>query len=199
MKLHYALSSPYVRNVMLVAHECGLVDQLELLPTTPQTIIEDVSTVNPLGQIPTLITDHDTVIYDSSVIMEYLDHLSGGGLLPLPGPARWEVLRLQATGNGIITAVNLRYNELRRPEGEQSPAWILKKDKELERTLDALETIARKGDLSSGPDMGTLTIACALAYTGLRWAEGAWQASRPELAKWFNDFEKRPSMQMTKP
>jgi glutathione S-transferase len=203
MKLHYAETSPFVHKVMLVAHECGLADQLDLRPTAPDTIIADVSADNPLGQIPTLVTDDGTVIYDSGVIMEYLDHSSGGGLLPEPGPARWRVLRNQALGQGMITAINLRYNETRRPADEQSPAWITKKDVELGRACDALEAMLTAGEdgpgLSDEADFGSLTIACALAYASRRWSEGNWSTGRPALTAWYTRFAGRPSMQATMP
>jgi glutathione S-transferase len=199
MKLHYALSSPYVRKVMLVAHESGLSDRIELLPTTPQTIVGDVSSENPLGQIPTLITDEGVSLYDSNVIAEYLDDLGKGGLLPASGPDRWQVLKQQSLGQGMINAANLRYNETRRPEGEMSPAWITKKDNELHRTFDALEAMAKTGELSDNANMGTLTIACAIAYAGLRWPEGAWDTGRPALAAWYRKFSARPSMLATAP
>ena len=199
MKLHYALSSPYVRKVMLVAHESGLSDRIELLPTTPQTIVGDVSSENPLGQIPTLITDEGVSLYDSNVIAEYLDDLGKGGLLPASGPDRWQVLKQQSLGQGMINAANLRYNETRRPEGEMSPAWIAKKDNELHRTFDALDAMARTGKLSDNADLGTLTIACAIAYAELRWPEGAWDTGRSILAAWYKKFSARPSMLATAP
>jgi glutathione S-transferase len=199
MKLHYADSSPFVWKVMVTAHECGLAHKLELLPTTPQTIIDDVRGENPLGQIPTLMTDDGQVLYDSMVIMEYFDHVSGSGLLPPPGPRRWDVLRNQAVGQGMITAINLRFNELRRPDGEQSLAWVRKKDLELVRVLDALEKTANSADLSDQPDLGTITIACALAYTNRRWPEGNWFKDHPTLVAWYQEFARRPSMLATLP
>ena len=197
MKLHYAWNSPYVHKVMLVAHECGLVDELELLPTTPQSVIEDLRADNPLAQIPVLITDDGTILYDSLVIMEYLDHLGSGGLLPPAGAARWVVLRNHATGQGIIDAINVRVNELRRPAGEQSPGWIVKKENEAGRALDVLD--AGAGDLGQEADFGTLTVGCALAYADRRWPESNWRDGRPALAAWFERFSARPSMRDTRP
>lgn len=194
MKLHYAWDSPYVHKVMLVAHECGLMDQLELLPTTVETVIEDVRGDNPLGQIPTLITDDGTVLYDSFVIMEYLDHRAGCGLLPPPGPARWLVLRHHALGHGMIDTIHLRFHEMLRPANQQSRALITKKETEARRTFEALEAEAKSARLSPEANLGTLTIACALAYAERRWSEGQWPLGRPALAAWYEHFAARPSM-----
>jgi glutathione S-transferase len=199
MKLHYALSSPYVHKVMLVAHECGLLDRIELVPTTAQTVIDDVRGDNPLGQIPTLIIDDGTVLYDSLVIMEYLNHLSASGLIPPPGPSRWPVLRNHALGQGVIDALNLRFNELRRPLNEQSPSWIAKKESETRRVLDVLEVEATAAGLSDDADFGTLTIGCGLAYADRRWPGGEWRTGRTALAAWFERFAARPSMRDTTP
>jgi len=199
MKLHYAHCSPYVHKVMLVAHECGLLGELELLPTTAQTVIEDVHADNPLGQIPTLITDDGTVLYDSWVIMEYLNHISGSSLLPPPGAARWLVLREHALGQGVIDALNLRFNEMRRPADEQSPNWISKKEDEARRAFDAMEGEFKAGHVTDEVDLGSLTIGCSLAYADRRWPEGKWRVGRPTLAAWFERFAARPSMQETIP
>jgi len=199
MKLHYALSSPYVHKVMLVAHECGLLDRIELVTTTAQTVIDDVSVDNPLGQIPTLITDDGAVMYDSLVIMEYLNHFSASNLIPPPGPARWPVMRIHALGQGVIDALNLRFNELRRPASEQSPTWISKKEIEVLRVFDVLEAEAMAVRLPDDADFGTLTIGCCLAYADRRWPEGEWRSGRAALAAWFERFASRPSMQDTTP
>ena len=98
MKLHWAPTSPYARKVLVVAHECGLAERLELVATTPETVEADLSGANPLGRIPALITEEGAALYDSTVICEYLDHRSGRGLFPPPGPKRWTVLRRHALG-----------------------------------------------------------------------------------------------------
>jgi len=199
MKLHYALSSPYVHKVMLVAHECGLLDRIELVTTTAQSVIDDVSADNPLGQIPTLITDDGTVLYDSLVIMEYLNHLSASSLIPAPGPARWSVMRNHVLGQGVIDALNLRFNELRRPAHERSPSWISKKETEALRVFDVLEAEASAAALPDDADFGTLAIGCCLAYADRRWPEGGWRSGRAALAAWFERFAARPSMRDTTP
>ena len=182
---------------MVVAHECGIADRLDLQSTTPRTIIDDVSGENPLGQIPTLVTDEGEALFDSDVIIEYLNDITSTGLMPGGGQDRWKVRRLQATGQGLITAVNQRFNEQRRPDDEQSPAWIEKKDREIRRVLDYLEAQCSAGHLADTADFGTITVGCALSYVDLRWPEGDWMANWSSLAAWYDHFAARPSMQAT--
>ena len=195
MKLHYAATSPYVRKVMIAAHECGLAERLELLATTPETVIEDVVADNPLAQIPTLVTDEGTRIYDSTVICEYFDTTSGTGLFPAAGPERWAALTRHSLGQGVMDATIARNRERNRPEGERSKAWDDKKRVEIGRALDALE--AQGSAMPLDADIGTIGVAAAIAYIDLRIPDEDWRASRPALAAWYAAFAERPSMQAT--
>jgi len=98
MKLFYAATSPFVRKCLVSAHELGLRERLELLPAAAHPVNRDRAVVahNPLGKIPTLITDEGTALYDSRVIIEYLLTLGGVQLMAPAGPHRWRVLRWQA-------------------------------------------------------------------------------------------------------
>ncbi len=141
MKLFYAKTSPFVRKVLVVAHELGLVDRLELLPAAAHPINRDatIRAQNPLGQVPTLLLDDGTALADSRVICEYLDHLGAGGLFPAAGPARWTALAAQSTGDGLLDAALLCVYETRvRQETERSPAWVAG---QREKIVDALARI----------------------------------------------------------
>lgn len=109
MKLFYSPTSPFVRKVMVVAHELGLADRLERLPSAAHPVNRDKSIIshNPLGQVPTLLTDDGQVLADSRVICEYLDDLAGGGLFPKAGAARWRALVDQTLGDGLLGAALL--------------------------------------------------------------------------------------------
>ncbi|MBL6597301.1 MAG: glutathione S-transferase N-terminal domain-containing protein, partial [Alphaproteobacteria bacterium] len=113
MKLFHGGGSPFVRKVMVVAHETGQVDKLELLNggTTPIEPNPELTKRNPIGKIPALILDDGTALSNSPVICEYLDSQhSGAKMLPASGAARWEALRLQAICDGLMdAAVNNRY------------------------------------------------------------------------------------------
>lgn len=195
MKLHYAETSPYVRKVMVVAHECGLADCLDLVPTTPETVVDDVKADNPLAQIPTLVTESGERIFDSTVICEYLDAMAGAGIFERDGPARWTALTRHALGQGLIDALNARNRERRRPETERSPAWDAKKRAEIVRALDALEAAAPT--LPTGAEIGAIGIAVALAYHDFRWSDDDWRGGRPALTAWYEAYAARPAMRAT--
>src|SRR3954452_2785519 len=105
MKLRHNPASPYVRKVMVVAHELGLADKIELLSTAVSPVESNAALAaeNPLMKIPALTTDDGQVLFDSPVICEYLDSLAGGGkVFPASGKARWTALCQQALGDGIL-------------------------------------------------------------------------------------------------
>ena len=94
MKLYFSQTSPYARKVRLAAERLGLTDRIELVPAVTTPIAEDagLAAVSPLAKIPALVLDDGTALFDSRVILEYLDHLSGGRLVPASGPERWRAL-----------------------------------------------------------------------------------------------------------
>jgi glutathione S-transferase len=110
MKLRQAAASPFVRKVMVAAHELGCAGHVELVPTSvsPTTANETLAPKNPLMKVKRLTTDDGQVLFDSPVICEYLDSFAGGGrLFPASAPARWMALRQQALADGILDAVIL--------------------------------------------------------------------------------------------
>src|SRR3954451_22246874 len=118
MKIFYSPASPYVRKVMVVAHELGLADRIERLPSAAGPVARDaaIREHNPLGQVPTFFTDDGAVLYDSRVICEYLDDLGGGSFFG-SGAARWRNLTDAALGDGLLGAALLaRYEAVLRPE-----------------------------------------------------------------------------------
>ena len=140
MKLRYSPTSPYVRKVTVTALETGLHDRIERLPTDIREPRADFLADNPLGKVPTLITDDGLPLFDSRVICEYLDSLHDGHkLFPVDVPARWRTLRLMALADGILDAAVLRRMETLRPEKEQSAAWIERQKAKVTRGLDMLE------------------------------------------------------------
>ena len=127
MQLFYSASSPFVRKCLVSAHELGLQRQLQLEPSNPHPVNRDRPLVarNPLGKVPTLVTDEGTVLYDSRVICDYLNDIGGGGLVPATGPVRWMALVEQSLADGIMDAAVLtRYETAVRPEGLRWPDWI---------------------------------------------------------------------------
>ncbi|WP_297338921.1 glutathione S-transferase [Pseudophaeobacter sp.] len=197
MKLHYAPTSPFVRKVMVLLHETGTLDSVEIhnVATTPYAPSSDVQASNPLAKIPALERDDGPALYDSRVICEYLDARAEAGLYT----ARWDSKVLEATADGMMdAAVLMTYEKRLRPEAQQSPEWI---QAQLGKVLGACSALnARWMSHLQGPlDMGQIAVGCALSYLDFRHPDAGWRVGNEALADWFKDFESRPSMQATRP
>ncbi|MEQ1899268.1 MAG: glutathione S-transferase [Devosia sp.] len=194
MKLFWSSRSPFVRKVMIAAHELGLADRI----VTERVVVAavkpnpDVVEHNPLGKIPTLILDDGTVLYDSRVILEFLDSTYGGSLIPPAGPARWRALTMQALADGIMEA-DLRWMEERnRPlEQRREPHAVGMKSK-IDAGLALLER-----EPPEGLTIGAVAVGSALAHLDFRFPDLLWRPARPRLASWFETFGARPSMRAT--
>lgn len=200
MKLFHSPASPYVRKCMVVAHEVGLAARIDLLPSAVHPVNRDRTVVasNPLGKVPTLLTDEGVALYDSRVICEYLDHLGGGALFPAAGPGRWRALGEQALGDGILDAALLvRYENNARPEPLRWADWSAGQMDKIACGLAVLEAGAE--GYGDRVDIGTITLACVLGYLDFRFATLAWRDRHPKAAAWFARFEARPAMQATLP
>ena len=197
MKLRYSPTSPYVRKVTVTAIETGLDNRIERILTMPASA-PDLPGDNPLGKVPTLLLDNGERLFDSPVIVEYLDSLhKGAKVVPPSGDARWKALRLQALADGILDAAVLRLMEMRRPANEQSKAWIDKQKTVIGRALDWLEKAA--DGLDDSPTIGNITVAIVGDYLDFRFAGEDWRTGRPRLAAWQKRFAARPSMKETYP
>lgn len=201
MKLLHAPTSPFVRKVMAVAIETGLDDRIEIEFNAASPLQRDpvLTGSNPLGKIPALVLDDGTVLFDSPVICEYLAHLAGDTtIFPVPGPARWTALTLQALGDGLLdAAIANRYETLMRPEDKRWQGWTEAQIAKVQGALDEIEKIAPT--LGSEPTIGTITIGCALGYLDFRYADLGWRDGRPNAAAWFEAFDARPAMAQTRP
>ncbi|OED41122.1 glutathione S-transferase [Chromatiales bacterium (ex Bugula neritina AB1)] len=200
MKLFFNPASPYARKVMVVAHECGLAEQIERIAIglTPVNPNDDLNTDNPLGKIPALVLDNGSSLYDSRVIAEYLDTRGEGGLYPQAGDSRWQALRRQACADGICDAAILaRYEGLVRPEEKRWSGWTDAQKNKFRRALAALE--AECPEFADTTDIGTLSVAIALDYIDFRYADEAWREACPSLAAWHSEFGNRDSLRNTMP
>lgn len=196
MKLHWSPRSPYVRKVMIAAHEMGLGDQLNCVRTTvsPFAPAEELFADNPLNKLPTLVLDDGTAIYDSRVICEYLDGLHGGPkLFPAAGPQRLTALRDQALGDGLLDVLMMRLIERLKPETRRSPEIVSSNERKTAATLDRLEADAA---LLTGRahDIGHVAIGTALGYVDFRFPDDNWREGRPKLAAWHAAFDARPAV-----
>lgn len=202
MKLYYGSTSPYVRKVVVAAHECGLHDRIERDETFPWASDTTYGGVNPVGKVPALVTGEGQVLYDSPVIVEYLDSLHDGPkLIPPSGRERFEQLRIAALADGMMDAVILLFSELtRRPAELHWQFWDDRMRGTVARSLDALEVDAVGFD-PDRPDIAQISLA-----TGLGWIEFRIEAlgidfrdGHPVLSAWYDAFSKRPSMQNSMP
>ena len=197
MKLHWSPRSPFVRKVMVAAHELGLAGQFQTVRTvagmaqTPPALLVD----NPLGKIPALVLADGTVLYDSFVIIDHLDVLAGGGrMIPRDAAARLLELRRHALANGFLDLLVLWRNERDKPH--PMPAWLEGFARKTDAVLAALE--AEIGAIAAAPvGVAQITIAIACAYMDFRFPQLGWRAACPELSAWESSFAARPSMRAT--
>ncbi len=200
LKIFYSATSPYVRKCMVCALELGLEGRIERLPANANPINRDPAIVahNPLGKAPTFFTDDGTVLYDSRVIVEYLDDQGGGRLIPRAGSARWSVLVEQSLADGILDAALLaRYETFVRPEALRWHDWT---KGQLDKVASALDSIEKHAaGFGDRVDLGTIAFGCALGYLDFRFSTLAWRERHPNAAAWFERFSARDSMVATQP
>jgi glutathione S-transferase len=198
MKLFYSPFSPFVRKVLVFAMETGLESRIERQVVNPWEPNPELTEANPLGKVPTLVTDEGMSLYDSAVICEYLDALHNcPDLIPHAGPERLKALRLEALADGIAEAAVLRRMESVRPVSLQSEEWMSLQARTVERGLDALEGEVESWGQCFG--IGQITVACALGYLDFRFSDDSWRANRPGLAAWQARIAQRPAMIATEP
>ncbi|HZQ61485.1 MAG TPA: glutathione S-transferase family protein [Casimicrobiaceae bacterium] len=196
MEIKYSPLSPFVRKVMVVAHEVGVADRIRRTAVSVRDEPQSIVPFNPLGKIPVLVTDDGSTIYDSAVICEYLDATFGGGrLVPAERPQRWEVLTRAALADGMAdAAILVRLERLRAPE-RQSETWLATQMGKVLAALDHLERTVPAADKRF--DMGDIAVICALDYMALRLPELAGYPSWPKLDAYTKRMAERPSFQAT--
>ena len=196
LKLWYSPASPFVRKVMVFAHESGLADSLELVTgdiwAPDSAILKD----NPLGKVPALLTP-DGVFPGSYLCCEYLDSKHGGArLIPAEPHERWPVMQLYAFADGILdAAVAFVVEKVRRPKEFVYQGTLDRQQGKIAGALDRIASLP----LPAGVDISTITLGVALGYLDFRMPELAWRNNRPALAKWYETFSQRKSMLATVP
>jgi len=191
--------SPFGRKVKIAASLLELKDRLSVVMADTQDPADDLRQQNPLGKIPVLILEDGRAIYDSRVIIEYLDHLAGGGrVIPTAADTRFEALTLQALADGITDAAILQVYEKRfRDPAQQSENWLSHQRGKMDRGLSALEN-GSLPEIDAAPTIGVIALACALGYLDLRF--DGWRPDYPRLAEWLDAFEQQvPAFTATRP
>ncbi len=198
MKLYGSLTSPYVRKVRVLLKEKGI--PCDLVVEGPSDPAGNVAALNPLGKIPVLVRDDNEVLFDSPLIVDYLDSLKGEPLIPHSGEARWQVLRWHALGQGVLDAVVARLYEVRRTPEKQLPEFITRQESKIVAAL-AYADKAKKGPAYLVGDrfsLADLALGVALEYIDFRFPYD-WRDQHPRLAHWLTGISTRGSFAETVP
>ena len=199
MKLVGSLTSPFVRKIRVILAERSIVHQF--LEESAWSATTTVPRYNPLNKVPALELDGGEALYDSAVISEYLDAISGNTLIPGDAQARARVRRGEALGDGLADAGITAFLERKREVSRQDPTWIAR---QLDKVNAAIGAIGR--ELGDKPYIGgdrmnlaDIACACALFWAEFRMPELAWRQSNPKLKAWAERMEMRPSFSATRP
>lgn len=186
-KLLYSSTSPYSAKARMAATYAGIAFEPVVVDTTAQPAL--LTDANPLGKIPVWITDEGEGIYDSRVITQYLNRLSGNKLFPRNAEKRLEAERLEAIADGICDCLlAIVYERRSRPEELVHQPWLDKQWAKAERALDLLN--ANPPKLPKSITTGQIALRATIAYTELRFA-GKWDKGRPRLKRWAARFDEK--------
>jgi glutathione S-transferase len=199
LTLRSSPASPFVRKIRIAASLLGLEREITVEIADTMNAGDTVRQQNPLGKIPALVLEDGMVLFDSRVILDYLDHRAGGGkIVPKDAAARFAALRLQALADGIMDASILVIYEGRwRPLERHEPKWVDHQAGKVTRALASLE--AAPPPIDAPPNVGQIALACALGYRDFRFA-GTWRKDHPRLVAWLDQFAAGvPAFAATKP
>jgi glutathione S-transferase len=199
MTLRFSPSSPFVRKVRIAITLLGFDKDVTIERADTTDPNDSLRKMNPLGKIPVLIIEDGSAVYDSRVILDYLDDRAGGGkIVPRDSKARLAALRLQALADGILDASILTVYEGRYRKAEMhEPKWLDLQAGKVSRALAILE--AAPPPIDPMPNVGQITLACALGYRDFRFG-GSWRGEYPRLVAWLDNFAARvPAFAATKP
>lgn len=186
MQMRQSPASPFVRKVTITAHLKGVADRIEYIKPDSIDDTHPLASANPLSKIPTLLLNDGTALYDSPVICEYLDSLVAEPKLFPTGVARWQALTRAALGDGILEAALLLVYEGRyRPAEMKVQTWIDMQERKIAAAIQSLD--AAPPAFKATPDIGHITVACALGYLDFRHG-GQWRSNAPALVGWLEDF-----------
>lgn len=187
LQLYSSAPSPFGRKILLAAHSLGLADRLQVISSDTNDPQDANRQLNPLGKIPTLQTP-DGVLYDSRVILNFLDQQVPGRLFSPDPAARLKTETEAALADGIMDAAILIVYESRfRPETHFVARFVEYQRDKIRRALHHIEAGKPAYDRAGQPDAGQIGLACALDYLDLR-GQLDWRAEAPSLTGWMADF-----------
>jgi glutathione S-transferase len=201
IRLFYSPASPFVRKVLVMAHERNVIDEIENLDSAAGPVKRDARIVvhNPSGKVPSALLEDDTPLFDSRVICQYVDSLGSSPSLYPTDDRRFSVLTLEALGDSMLDAALLcRYETVMRPEELRWQDWYDGQMDKIDSSLDDLESrwMSLLGDDFHA---GAVAIACTLGYLDFRFGDKDWRSGHPKLTEWFETASQRPSMNATYP
>jgi glutathione S-transferase len=200
MKLIITPTSPFARKVRIVLAEKRIECEFETdIPWEPDTRVPEF---NPLGKVPVLMLDDGTTLFDSRVIVEYLDTISPvHRLIPESGRPRIQVRRWEALADGVSEAAVLIFLERNRPQAQQSPEWILRQEQKVFRGIEAIAEELGDRTWCTGEffNLADIAVGCALGYLDFRFPEIEWRKAHANLARLADKLSQHPSFKDTMP
>ncbi len=200
MKLIGSVTSPFVRKARIVLAEKRIDYEFEIdIPWSEDT---RVGHYNPLGKVPVLVMEDDETLFDSRVIVEYLDTITPvSRLIPEVSRQRIQVKRWEALADGTCDAAAAIFLERKRAPEMQSQEWIARQKKKIDQGLNAMaiELGERHWCMGEGYSLADIAVGCCLGYLDFRFPEIKWREEYPNLAKLFDKLMKRASFSETAP
>lgn len=197
MKLYISQTSPYARKCRALIIEKSLESRIQEVEAPPLDNPDGLQSANPLGKVPALERERGPALIDSPLICEYIDSLNDEYWIPERGESRLLVMRQQALADGLMDLTIGRRIELGREENLQWDFWVGRWEAGIERTLSVLDS--ERPQFERSVDLGALSIAVALFYLDLRYAELDWRAKFPELDAFSQRWAERESFKRTEP
>lgn len=198
MKLYYSHYSPFSRKVRVVISELDLLGQVELNQIHPETY-QNLTELNPLADVPVIVFDDQSRLFDSITICEFLGRLNPQNeLYPQDQKAYFHQLKLQNIADGLVTYIDQIVHENEKPIDQVDKRLVEKSWKIIQNCLSYLQENFDKNDQTAS--IGNISVACILDYLGFHFRDGTfdWQSQYVGLATWFKTFKNRKSMQQTK-
>ena len=200
MQLIGSLTSPFVRKVRIVAAEKFV--EYELVVDIPWDENTRVPEYNPLGKVPVWVLEDGKTLFDSRVIVEYLEHVSPvGHLLPKDARPRIAVKRWEALADGVCDAAALVFLERKRAAGKQDPDWIQRQLRKVEAGLKMMSEDLGNQNWCTGEFfcLADVAVGCALGYLEFRFPEIDWRRAHPNLSELYDRLMQRPAFKDTVP
>jgi len=200
MKLIGSLTSPYVRKARIVLAEKKI--EYEFVLDNPWNADTGVTKLNPLGKVPVLVLDDESTLFDSRVIVEYLDGVTPNNrLLPAAGRERIRIKRWEALADGVLDAAVAAFLEKKRPKKEQSASWVARQREKIDRSLEMISEELGEQPWCSGTafSLADIAVGTALGYLDFRLPDTKWREQHANLARLFDELMERPSFAETVP